>query len=299
MKREHYDGIGFVITRDIGIIGIDVDHCFNRDNGQGEQWAIDIIQTLASYSEFSPSGEGIRIFVKGNLPGGVAGKKKGNIEIYSAGRYLTVTGHRLKNAPTTIESRQDQIDQLFKTIFKEEHAKAKTNGNNGNGHLLADDELLDKAFTARNDDKLKRLFKGDHGSYPSQSEADMALCSLLAFLAQDEAQLDRLFRRSALFREKWDEKHGAQTYGEATVVKAFADTSEHYKGPSSASEHLTSNSLKTNDEGVSCSAEEPPAVEPEPSCFLSRRGQDHSLHGETSSHRARNHRKNTSGHLVS
>jgi hypothetical protein len=43
--------------------------------------------------------------------------KKGNIEIYSAGRYLTVTGHRLKNAPETIEPRQEQIDQLFKDIF--------------------------------------------------------------------------------------------------------------------------------------------------------------------------------------
>jgi putative DNA primase/helicase len=217
------DGIGFVVTRESGIIGTDLDHCFDRDTHTGEQWAVEIIQQFQSYTEFSPSREGIRTFIKGSLPGGIDGRKKGNIEIYSAGRYLTVTGHRLKNAPATIESRQDQINQLFREIFTEQ-PKPKTNGNGAGNyyHSVEDDELLKKAFAARNGDKLKRLFDGDHGSYPSQSEADMALCSMLAFWAQDEAQLDRLFRRSALFREKWDEKHGARTYGGATIEKAFA-----------------------------------------------------------------------------
>src|SRR5205823_12343135 len=100
----HYDGIGFVVTAESGIIGIDLDHCFDLNARKGEQWAIDIINKMKSYSEFSPSGEGVRIFVRGSLPSGITGKKRGNIEIYSASRYLTVTGHRLKNAPHIIEA---------------------------------------------------------------------------------------------------------------------------------------------------------------------------------------------------
>ena len=93
------DGIGFVVTADCGIIGVDLDHCFNAQTRTGEQWAIYLIQQFQTYTEFSPSGEGIRIFINGVLPKGITGKKKGNVEIYAASRYLTVTGHRLKNAP--------------------------------------------------------------------------------------------------------------------------------------------------------------------------------------------------------
>src|SRR5262249_50243063 len=208
-------------------IGVDLDHCFDPSTRQGEPWAVEIIQKMQSYSEFSPSGEGIRIFIKGILPPGT--RKKGNIAIYTTGRYFTVTGHRLKNAPAVIETRQEAIDWLFETFLKEEE-KPKAERVNGNGAWNPSDaELLEKAFAAKNGDKLSRLFDGDVSDYPSPSEADMALCSMLAFWAADETQLDRLFRRSGLMREKWDEKHGDTTYGERTISKAWANRTEYYE----------------------------------------------------------------------
>jgi hypothetical protein len=226
-ERGQCDGIGFVLHPENDFVGIDLDHCFDLKTRRGEDWAIDIIRKMNSYSEFSPSGQGVRIFVRGNLPAGVMGKKKANVEIYSAGRYLTITGHRL-NGPQTIELRQTEINDLYEEIFAE---KSKAKARHGNGHAEwnpSDDDLLEKVFDARNGDKLKRLFDGDIAGYPSQSEADLALCSLLTFWGADEAQLDRLFRRSALMRDKWDEKHGAATYGEATIAKAWASRSEYY-----------------------------------------------------------------------
>ena len=54
------------------------------------------------------------------------------------------------------------------------------------------------------------------------SEADLALCLMLAFWARrDRGQIDRLFRSSGLMRPKWDEKHGDRTYGESTIATAL------------------------------------------------------------------------------
>src|SRR5262249_30302265 len=220
------DGIGFVLGGH-GIVGVDLDHCYNPKTKSFEQWATKIIARLNSYTEASPSGTGVRILLKGKLPTG--GRKKGNIEIYSTGRYLTITGRVLQNN-CSIESRQAEIDAFLQEHFPPE-AKPKSNSavdGNGAWHP-SDDELLQRAFAAKNGDKLKRLFEGDTSKYPSQSEADLGLCSLFAFWAADEAQLDRLFRRSGLMRDKWDEKHGDTTYGERTISKAWANRTEYYE----------------------------------------------------------------------
>jgi putative DNA primase/helicase len=62
---------------------------------------------------------------------------------------------------------------------------------------------------------------GDHSDYPSCSEADLAFCALAAQQTNSAEQIDALYRRSKLFREKWDEKRGEHTYGEITIAKAL------------------------------------------------------------------------------
>jgi hypothetical protein len=97
------------------------------------------------------------------------------------------------------------------------------------GALLGDAEVISKACAAHNGEKVKRLAAGTwQQEYDSQSEADLALCCLLAFWSRDPAQLDRLFRTTGLFREKWDEKRGAATYGQRTVSEALARQTEMY-----------------------------------------------------------------------
>lgn len=83
-----FDGIGFVLTANDPFVAIDIDHCLDG-NGLTEE-AAGIIKTMDSYTERSPSGEGIRIFVKGSIPRNIHKE----IEIYSHGSYVTVTGQR-------------------------------------------------------------------------------------------------------------------------------------------------------------------------------------------------------------
>jgi hypothetical protein len=96
-----------------------------------------------------------------------------------------------------------------------------------NGHRadLGDEEILSLARGARNAAKFEALWDGDITGYASHSEADQALISLLAFYTQDEGQLDSLYRRSGLCREKWLKR---PDYRRRTIERALSNLSETY-----------------------------------------------------------------------
>jgi putative DNA primase/helicase len=97
------DGVGFVLHVNDGepaIIAIDLDHCRDPETGVIDDWATDIIRKLNSYTEVSPSGSGIRVFLLGRLP--LRGRKKGRYENYETGRYVTVTGQHVDGRPFAI-----------------------------------------------------------------------------------------------------------------------------------------------------------------------------------------------------
>jgi putative DNA primase/helicase len=90
LKNGSVDGIGFVFTENDPYVGIDLDNCINKKTGEINPKAQKIIDSFGSYTEVSPSGKGVHIIVKGNLPG--KGKNADNVEIYNKSRYFTVTG---------------------------------------------------------------------------------------------------------------------------------------------------------------------------------------------------------------
>lgn len=129
-----------------------------------------------------------------------------------------------------IEKRQEAVDWLLATYFSQH--RDTTSNTNGGGLDATDDELLARAFDAANGDKLRRLWNGDTTDYPSPSEADLALASLLAFwTGPDARRLESLMRSSGLAREKWDKRHygDGQTYLEAVVTKALNGRTEFYE----------------------------------------------------------------------
>lgn len=208
------DGIGFMLSKEWGYVGVDLDHCVGETT---KSWALAIMLELDTYTEISPSGTGLRILLKGSLPPN--GRKKDNIEMYESGRYLSITGHHRSGLPETIEARQQQINALHKRVF----AKTETVRPIRNVPIsLSDSELLERAFRAKNGAGIKALYGGDRAGR-GRSEADMALCSHLAWYSKNADQIDRLFRCSGLMREKWDERHFAdgRTYGEATISKVM------------------------------------------------------------------------------
>jgi putative DNA primase/helicase len=217
-----WDGIGFVFSADDSYAGIDLDDCRDPQTGQLQSWAVAIVQRLDSYTEVSPSGSGVKIFLQGVLPSGR--QRRDNIELYDRQRYFTVTGQHLPGTPTTLQARQDALKALYDEIFQPAVLMGPA-GTEAAPQRLDDQTILRRARIAQNREKFKRLWAGDTTGYASDSEADIALCALLAYRgARDPDQLDRLFRQSKLYRPKWDERRGADgaTYGELTVKRALA-----------------------------------------------------------------------------
>ncbi len=91
---------------------------------------------------------------------------------------------------------------------------------------MEDEEVLEKARNAKNSEKFARLYdEGDtSGHDDDDSAADFALVSILSFYTQDEEQIDRLFRGSALMREKWNR----EDYRDRTIRKALVGRTEFY-----------------------------------------------------------------------
>ena len=243
------DGVGFVLTKVDPYVAFDFDDCYCKallkiDPSLSHLDAVlpaiaAHIRSLNSYTEESPSGKGIRVFTKGALP--EDGKKKGPIEVYQNGRYVTLTGHHITGSPRTIEPRQEAIDAFYKAVFGTTEEPPKQEKPRQDDSPFDWNHLREKAFQSVNGPEIQRLWSGDFSAYESQSEGDLALCCHLAFwLAGDAKAMDAAFRQSGLFRKKWDEKHGSSTYGEATIRKAVEGCTEHYEGKSQSQEERES-----------------------------------------------------------
>jgi hypothetical protein len=228
----HFDSIGFEFSKELGIAGLDFDDCVDPATGEITdphiaQW----VSQLNSYTEFSHSGKGLHIFVKGKHSG--SRNRTRNIEVYDSGRYFVMTGRHREGTPFTIEPRQDELDAFYREFFGDDSA------------FLGDDQCIAATHVPRNQDdatvtmnanlgphgeKFARLYNGDISEYDGDdSRADMALCVKLAdYTGADKEQIDRIFRTSKLYRPKWER----EDYRNITIDKACAFVaSETHQGP--------------------------------------------------------------------
>ena len=224
----HYTGLAFILTPWDPFVGIDLDHAV--EEGQIAPWARSIVDHFGSYTEWSPSRQGLHIWLRGMLPG--PRRRKGPVEMYQDFRSLTLTGWHLEGTPLRIEQRQEELGDYYRHLFADEVQRQVQPTQPQAPTDLSDADLLARAMQARNGSRFARLWAGDTRDYDGDhSRADLALCGMLAFwCAGDAARVDRLFRLSGLYpqrEEKWNRRHSASgaTYGQMTVAKAIAGQS--------------------------------------------------------------------------
>ncbi len=221
-------GIGFAVEGS-GLVGIDLDHVI-LDDGSLKPWAEEIVAKVRSYTEVSPSGDGLRIFVGGSIPKALKRSDLG-LEIYGSGRYLTVTGERWPGAETHVEDRLAEVLEIFAQYAppdaegdeeREPPPRRETS--------VPDEEILRRATSAKNAAKFEQLFDGGPAGYPSDSEADFALAMMLAFwCGNDEAQIEGLMLASGRVREKWSTKRGSLSWLQYTIRNAVKKNTQVYE----------------------------------------------------------------------
>ncbi|PTF65041.1 DNA primase [Staphylococcus chromogenes] len=221
----NYDGIGFFFKEPY--VGVDLDDVSQEiteylENDDSDNIISEFIDVLETYAEISPSGNGIHLILKGELP--PKGRRRGNVEIYDKGRFFTMTGKNIGGYRGITEDEMNKLSYLHsKYILKPDTEKKVINTSKGFGNDLSAEQIIDIAKKSKNGLRFTTLFEGDWSQfYNSQSEADLALCNDLAFwTARDPHKMDEIFRKSVLYRDKWDETRGDDTYGNQTISKAI------------------------------------------------------------------------------
>lgn len=225
---EKYSGIGFMLGA--GIFGIDIDD-IEEDitaykSGDEGNVVAEFIHSLGSYAEYSQSGKGIHIICTGKLPAG--GRRKGRYEFYESGRFFVMTGNAASDYKDVIDCTEGVKPLHRKYIGEPESIVSRVQPT---GHLdMNEQDIVDLAMKSKQGQAFSTLYNGFwKGLYPSQSEADMAFCNMLAFWTQaDKGKMDSILRKSGLYRKKWDSKRGASTYGDMVLDKAIADCREMF-----------------------------------------------------------------------
>lgn len=221
---QNYDGIGMGVFQPF--VAVDIDHCV--DGGKLSDMATDIIEMLNSYTEYSPSESGVRIIAKvDNLSYDKAkyyiNNQKIGLEVYVSGmtnKFVTLTGNPIREA--LITERTEEIMAILDKYMRK--PVVAPNPKKVIGSYLSDESIIEKASKSKQGEKFSALWNGEFES--SHSEADQALCAILSFwCGGDTEQMDRLFRKSKLYREKWERND----YREMTLQKAVMQTKEFYK----------------------------------------------------------------------
>ena len=228
-----WDGIGYRVSEGIG--AIDIDHCI-REDGSLNDVAASILAFLPdAYFEKSPSGTGLRGFFR--LSPDFAydktvyyiNNRQHGLEVYLPGvtnRFVTVTGDTFRSG--SVSRNDDALQNLLDTFMKR---KAQvSNRTVVPCSYLTDEQVIEHASRSESGEKFKALMDGRwEEGYDSQSDADMALVSILAFWCGNvEEQIDRIFRTSGLFRDKWDRQTGDSTYGQITIRNAVSTNDTIY-----------------------------------------------------------------------
>ena len=255
--KHPYSGLGICVDGNIG--AIDIDHCLDADGNLNDVATAVLGAFNDCYFEVSPSGTGLRGFFQlsqdfqYDMATYYTKNSQHGLEIYLPGytsRFVTVTGNvfRAGDVSSDMGALQVILDTFMLRAVASDSAGASAGSNTDNmdrpqmpHSFLSDEQVLAKAYASGNGALFKDLYEGnwqEHtDKYPSQSEADMAFASMLAFwCGYDFEQMNRIFEASGLYREKWDRAQSGSTYGAITLENAIKRCTKTYCPTASAAE---------------------------------------------------------------
>ena len=220
-KKNYFDGLGFIVSKETGVIFIDIDHCV-REDGSFDERAYDIINAFKEipFVEISQSGTGVHILVYGVIPRSFKNSKNG-VEMYSEKRSCAMTGHIEFEEGKRLVCDPDAVKYIFDKYKTPEKVIVERPLNVERALDISDAHIIEKAKdNPKTGHTFSLLWDGNYSSiYESHSEADLVLCQILAFWCdRDARRIDNIFRSSGLYREKWEQREDYRTRTIETAI---------------------------------------------------------------------------------
>jgi len=201
-------GIGFVFTADDPFAGVDLDDCLNESGDL--VWGADIVSGFDTYIEVSPSGMGVKLFLRGAKPSFAQCRKdgfgplmNGKVEVYDQGRFFTLTGQRLSGSADDVQDCQGSLDELCELLWP--HSQNETI-NRSSSH----DTALDDCLTA-----LLKLKTNDHSD--GSHRLFVSCCRCVEHGLSDDAAIRCIRQYAAVrpFPKDWTEAEIAKRLRDA------------------------------------------------------------------------------------
>ena len=230
-RDRNFHGVGFVFHDNNPYAGVDLDDMTEEQAGR---W----LDLFDSYAERSPSGDGVHIICKAELP---QGTKKSAGELYSSGRFFTMTGNVIRDAP--IRAAQEAAEEFYEYLRAGDAPATSSTPSSTRAATpaMSDDEVIRRAEAARDGGKFRDVYAGSLDYHPGKSERDASLAWLLAFWTQDPEQIERIMHGSGCDRPKWNERRGTTTWVGQEIGRAIDGRTETYAGTASLSANGSAN----------------------------------------------------------
>lgn len=204
---EGYTGLSFLVTKQDNLCFVDLDGVID-DRGVVCPMASNIITRFAdkAFIEKSMSGKGIHLICRCTTS--IESMKTKTVEIYSDRKFVAITKKAIYcNEP--VEDCSEDMQVLYQWVLDKKEKKQRQKISGGGSYYirpqerLTPSEILDKAINSQNGKKLADLLSGDWASlgFPSQSEADLSLASILCWWFSDRSVAESIFVGSGLFRD--------------------------------------------------------------------------------------------------
>lgn len=227
-----------------GVVGLDLDACLEGGEVIPEKSEIvEEFMRLGGYAEISPSGTGLRQFLRGARleDFGNRGRAGTRLEVYGDddGRFLTITGHPYPpgSKPRPVGSNQVELEAFITRWCDVQQATGGASGpggedqDQGQPHTSSRSavEVLKLLKTHSRRGRVTRLLAGDLTDHDGDhSAADLDLMQEVAYFCRQPEVLDAVMRGSGLMRPKWDERRGKATYGERTIQTALRKQTRNF-----------------------------------------------------------------------
>jgi len=219
VAKSKSDKIGIILMDNL-LVGMDIDGTLTDEK------VLELLKQANTYVEISPSGNGLRLFLQTETPYKLLRNRKDNFEVYTKGRFLTITEKPFAQYNLPIRTvTHDELTSILSIIGYPWGGEVESNYVAGTT-TLDDDEVLNKMFSASNGAKVKALY--DSCTEDGGSEDDGAFCTHLAFwCGKDPIQMERIWLSSPIGQRK--KTRDRKDYRDRTIKKAISITKDVYK----------------------------------------------------------------------